>query len=91
MLIFLKILTIFSFVNPFNAQFIGAPGSQRDEHDCVLDGGYSWCESTQACQRPWEVPCELEGGEQINTQFCPSSHVQMCRMMCPEVDCGDDE
>ena len=46
MLNFLKTLTIFSIVNPITAQLIGVPGSQRDEHDCVLDGGYSWCEST---------------------------------------------
>lgn len=33
------------------------PGSQVDAHNCVLDGGYQWCESAQACQRPWEHPC----------------------------------
>ena len=92
MLNFLKTLTIFSIVNPITAQLIGVPGSQRDEHDCVLDGGYSWCESTQACQRPWETPCELtEVDEKVNSFFCASSDIQMCRMMCPEVDCGDDE
>jgi len=91
MLNFLKTITIFSFVNPITSQFIGAPGSQIDEHDCVLDGGYSWCESAQACQRPWETPCEIEVEGQINTQFCPSSNIQMCRMACPEVDCGDNE
>lgn len=32
-------------------------GSQRDDHGCVMDGGYTWCESTQSCVRPWETPC----------------------------------
>ena len=30
------------------------PGSQQDSHNCVSDGGYQWCESTQTCIRPWE-------------------------------------
>lgn len=32
-------------------------GSQRDDHGCVMDGGYTWCESTQSCVRSWETPC----------------------------------
>ena len=34
-------------------------GSQRDDHGCVLDGGYQWCESTSSCGRPWETPCPV--------------------------------
>jgi len=33
------------------------PGSQVDNHGCVLDGGYRWCESARQCQRPWDQPC----------------------------------
>ena len=34
-----------------NSQFL--PGSQVDPsgHNCVLDGGYQWCEDTQLCIR----------------------------------------
>ena len=40
------------------AQLTGQlPGSQRDEHGCVLDGGYQWCESHNECERPWITPC----------------------------------
>ena len=47
-------LTIFfSLFAVINSQ-LAIPGSQTDEHNCVLDGGYEWCESTQRCQRPWE-------------------------------------
>ena len=27
------------------------------EHDCVLDGGYTWCEASNNCIRIWETPC----------------------------------
>lgn len=32
-------------------------GSSRDEHGCVSDGGYQWCESAGACIRPWLTEC----------------------------------
>ena len=36
------------------------PGSQLDDHGCVLDGGYQWCESHNECIRPWETVCEVD-------------------------------
>lgn len=33
------------------------PGFGENEHGCVTDGGYEWCETTQSCIRPWENPC----------------------------------
>ena len=39
-----------------NAQMLA--GSQRDDHGCVTDGGYQWCETTQSCVRPWMTHCE---------------------------------
>jgi len=27
-------------------------------HDCVTDGGYSWCDSSSECIRVWETPCK---------------------------------
>ena len=32
-------------------------GSQRDDNNCVTDGGYQWCEATQSCGQPWVKPC----------------------------------
>ena len=32
-------------------------GNIRDEHGCLVSGGYQWCEDTQECQRAWEIPC----------------------------------
>jgi hypothetical protein len=32
-----------------------AVGAGRDAHGCIGSAGYSWCESTQRCERPWEL------------------------------------
>jgi hypothetical protein len=32
-------------------------GSVHDEHGCVTDGGYQWCDSLNECVRPWMTPC----------------------------------
>ena len=32
-------------------------GSSHDEHGCVTDGGYQWCDSLNQCVRPWMTPC----------------------------------
>ena len=31
------------------------PGSDRDAHGCIPSAGYSWCEKTAQCERPWEL------------------------------------
>ena len=35
-------------------------GGQRDAYGCLESAGYQWCESTEACQRAWDVPCVPE-------------------------------
>lgn len=32
-------------------------GSKRDDHGCVMDGGYQWCGPLNKCVRPWVTPC----------------------------------
>ena len=32
-------------------------GACQDDHGCNQCAGYSWCEGTQECHRPWEVNC----------------------------------
>ncbi len=39
------------------ASCVNGKCSQYDEHGCVPDGGYSWCESLQECIQPWETEC----------------------------------
>lgn len=33
-------------------------GSDRDAHGCIGSAGYSWCEKTHQCERPWELAKE---------------------------------
>lgn len=30
-------------------------GGDRDAHGCIASAGYAWCQSTAACERPWEL------------------------------------
>ncbi|MEM5311106.1 hypothetical protein [Paraburkholderia sp. JHI869] len=30
-------------------------GADRDAHGCIGSAGYSWCDATQRCERPWEL------------------------------------
>ncbi len=30
-------------------------GGDRDAHGCIGSAGYSWCERTQQCERPWKL------------------------------------
>ena len=85
----MKIFKLITLINVVSAQFnVGVPGSQRDEHNCVLDGGYEWCESTQSCQRPWERPCV----KTVTTvEFCEASNVQTCRMACSDPQCPSEQ
>jgi hypothetical protein len=32
-----------------------ATGADRDKHGCLPSAGYSWCEHTRQCERPWEL------------------------------------
>lgn len=42
---------------PGAARCVGGVCVAEDEHGCVTDGGYSWCEPLQKCIRPWEEEC----------------------------------
>lgn len=44
------------------------PGGDRDAHGCLPSGGYSWCERSQQCERPWEL-AEREGFPNEPGQF----------------------
>lgn len=30
-------------------------GGDRDTHGCIGSAGYSWCQATNQCERPWEL------------------------------------
>lgn len=81
----MKLFTGLLLLKDVMSQGLMIPGSQVDGHNCVLDGGYSWCEANGRCQRVWEEPC-LD-----YVDFCQSSNIQMCRMACPEPECPSDQ
>lgn len=35
-------------------------GGDKDEHNCLIAAGYSWCESKQKCLRVFEEACSIE-------------------------------
>ncbi|HHX4057105.1 hypothetical protein JAO10_18425 [Burkholderia contaminans] len=49
------------------------PGSDRDSHGCIPSAGYSWCEQTQQCERPWEL------AKQKGFANSPLAYEQFCR------------
>ena len=51
-------LFLFPLLSNFVKSDIISEGGQRDPHNCLTGGGYSWCESSNECIRQWETPCE---------------------------------
>jgi hypothetical protein len=43
-------------------------GSDRDMHGCIASAGYTWCERTQDCERPW-ILAEEEGFNNTSLEF----------------------
>ena len=54
-----------------NSQII--PGSQVDVsgHNCVIDGGYQWCEELSSCVRSWETSCPSLNDIDECSEPCP--------------------
>lgn len=48
-------------------------GNDRDAHGCIGSAGYSWCEKTAKCERPWEL-AKKEGFEST-----PENFEQLCK------------
>ncbi|MEM4272234.1 MAG: hypothetical protein QXH30_01475 [Candidatus Bilamarchaeaceae archaeon] len=62
------------------ARCVDGKCTQYDEHGCVPDGGYTWCEPLQKCIRPWEEECPSSGGETAiekkAREFCGKENVE---------------
>ena len=85
-----KLVSIFLSIDGINSQkddnILGVGGT-KDEGNCYISAGYKWCESQNRCVRPWITPCP----DIYTTKMCPSSPNQLCRMMCPTINCKKDE
>merc|ERR1719336_3015884 len=75
-------------------------GGQRDKHGCLIAAGYRWDPEYGECIQPWNKPQRLEIkplplapvpelpiAPTINTPFCKNSRQQLCRMLCPPMQC----
>lgn len=60
---------------------LSVPGSQNDDHNCVLDGGYTWCSATNRCIRAWETPCS---DNYINCNDCLEKQRSGINIACPQ-------
>jgi predicted amidohydrolase YtcJ len=49
-----------------------ATGSDRDSHGCIGSAGYTWCTSTNQCERPWELAKKenFTNSKEAFNQFC---------------------
>ncbi len=53
---------------PDNSEGSNMPGSDKDIYGCISSAGYSWCERTNQCERPWEL-AEQEGFNNTHERF----------------------
>lgn len=60
---------------PGAASCVNGTCSQYDEHGCVPDGGYSWCDSLQQCIQPWVTNCPLASMAIYTENFPPYNFV----------------
>lgn len=47
-------------------------GADRDDHGCIGSAGYSWCDRTAQCERPWELAAQrgFESSAEGYTAWC---------------------
>ncbi len=59
-------------------------GGDRDEHGCIPSAGYTWCEESQKCIRPWEEACANSAVPEMTKELCDSSngHWTDCGSKC---------
>lgn len=87
---------MFALFNLFQLSISQLPavGGQLDTHNCLIGGGYTWCESSQNCIRQWLDPCSdnyLDCNDCLKKQrgginiACPR---ECNNIICPEVMCA---
>lgn len=60
--------------NPSPGASSNAVGADRDTHGCIGSAGYSWCEYTRRCERPWELATQkgFASSEERFARYCSS-------------------
>ena len=55
----LKFFLFSSYIlNVLGQNSIPLIGGVRDNNNCLISAGYTWCESSQSCLRQWDTPCQ---------------------------------
>lgn len=52
-------------------------GGDKDAHGCLPSAGYTWCDATQKCIRPWEENCTAQPATPPATTPAGSSDNQL--------------
>lgn len=52
---FKMIIYALMFNNVYSQSLVG---NERDDNNCLISAGYSWCESSHSCIRSWITPCK---------------------------------
>ena len=69
------------------------PGGDRDNNNCLISAGYSWCDSSQDCVRQWETPCS---DNYVDCLDCLNRQKNGENIACPTycdattLNCNDD-
>ncbi|MFH1971096.1 MAG: hypothetical protein ABIJ05_01800 [Patescibacteria group bacterium] len=50
-------------------------GGDKDENDCLIAAGYSWCEEKEKCLREWEEPCTQEKAFEFLTNLKKETNI----------------
>ena len=67
---------------------LGPVGGQQDDHGCMLGAGYQWCDTHQACERPWLLPCPDVVVDPMPPPVpMPVPYPMPMPSLCPEVMC----
>ena len=92
----IKIFINMLFVSSAFSQML--VGGSRDDHNCVLDGGYQYCSTTDRCYRPWEESCPPhDSAEECGPcpppppcpmPYMPEFNMDNCKMTTNNDACG---
>jgi len=85
---FKMILNALMFHNVYS-QMVTEPllGGARDDNNCLISAGYSWCESSNSCIRSWETPCK---DHYTSCDDCLSKQREGINIACP-LNCEVEE
>ena len=56
-------------------------GASRDDNNCLISAGYSWCRSSKECVRLWETPCQ---DNFVSCNDCLNEQRNGINIACPE-------